>query len=75
VVGGAVVVVGAGIVRREALEHAMESLAAVESNTLGLILNRLPREDSSSYGSYRYEYALVEKTTPPGRRPKERATL
>lgn len=57
IVDGAVVIVGAGIVVKDQLRHAIESLQAVNGQVLGLILNRVQAKDSrSSYGSYRYDY-------------------
>lgn len=57
VVDGAVVIVGAGIVAKDQLRHALESLQAVKAQTLGVILNRVQAKDGgTSYGSYRYDY-------------------
>lgn len=56
VVGGAVVVVGAGVVTKEHLDRALGALDSVKANTLGLVLNRLPAQHRGGYGSYRYEY-------------------
>lgn len=56
VVRGSLVVVGAGIVTKEQLRRALASLEAVNSNTLGLVLNRLPTKGAESYGSY-YQYS------------------
>ncbi len=55
--GGAVVVVGSGVVKRIHLRRALEALSSVNSNTLGLVLNRIPKSEEHSYGNYRYEYA------------------
>jgi len=57
VAGGAVVVVGSGVVHKEHLRRALEALQAVNGNTLGLVLNRIPKGDGRGYGDYRYEYA------------------
>lgn len=57
IVDGALVVVGAGIVARDQLRHALESLETVNGVVLGLVLNRVQSEDGAgAYGSYRYEY-------------------
>ncbi|MEP7334108.1 MAG: polysaccharide biosynthesis tyrosine autokinase [Terracoccus sp.] len=57
VVDGALVVVGAGIVTREQLRHALDSLDSVNGRVLGLIMNRVQAKDgASAYGSYRYDY-------------------
>ena len=77
VVGGALVVVGTGIVAKDELRHAIESLEAVNGQVVGLILNRLQAKDGGgAYGSYRYEYVAESerqraKTL---RRPKKEAT-
>jgi capsular exopolysaccharide synthesis family protein len=57
VVDGALVVVGAGIVSKDQLSHALDSLEAVNGQVLGLILNRVAAtEGGSAYGGYAYEY-------------------
>ncbi|EWT06971.1 chromosome partitioning protein [Intrasporangium chromatireducens Q5-1] len=57
VVDGALVIVGAGVVAKDELKHAIDSLDAVNGQVLGLILNRVREKDGSgAYGSYRYEY-------------------
>ncbi|MEO7060715.1 MAG: polysaccharide biosynthesis tyrosine autokinase [Lapillicoccus sp.] len=55
--GGALVIVGAGIVTKDHLRRALEALEAVHGNTLGLVLNRLPRQEAGGYGTYSYDYA------------------
>jgi len=57
VAGGAVVVVGSGVVHKEHLRRALDALQSVNGNTLGLVLNRIPKGDGRGYGDYRYEYA------------------
>lgn len=57
VAGGAVVVVGSGVVHKEHLRRALDALESVNGNTLGLVLNRIPKGDGRGYGDYRYEYA------------------
>lgn len=57
-VGGALVVVGAGVINKDNLRRALETLQAVNGNTLGLVLNRLPRKEAGGYGyGYKYEYS------------------
>lgn len=56
IVGGTVVVVGAGRVDRDHLTKAMQSLAAVNGRILGLVVNMLPTKGSDSY-YYRTGYA------------------
>jgi capsular exopolysaccharide synthesis family protein len=65
-VGGAIVVVGAGIVTREQLRKAMESIDAVRGRTLGIVMNRLPRSEAIAYGEYRYQF------TPPSQRSRRK---
>lgn len=52
-VGGVVVVVGTQKVKTQDLEKALNNLAMVGANLLGLVLNRLPSKGSDAY-SYRY---------------------
>jgi len=68
VVGGAVVVVGSGVVHKEHLRRALEALQAVNGNTLGVVLNRIPNGDGRGYGDYRYEYAAESD----GKKAKDR---
>ncbi|MEW1954948.1 polysaccharide biosynthesis tyrosine autokinase [Terrabacter sp. NPDC080008] len=57
IVDGAIVVVGAGVVQREHVRHALESLEAVNGSVLGLILNRVKaKEGGAGYGTYEYDY-------------------
>lgn len=54
---GAVVVVGSGLVTRDQFASAMDGLEQVQSHILGIILNRLPRNDAGGrYYDYKYEY-------------------
>lgn len=55
-VDGALLVVGADVVDKGELQHAVESIKAVNGRILGLILNRLPLRDGGGYGTYRYGY-------------------
>ena len=68
VAGGTVVVVGAGMVDRDHLAKALQSLEAVKANLLGLVLNRVPTKGADSY-SYYHGYAAQT----PRERAKERA--
>jgi len=68
VAGGAVVVVGSGVVHKEHLRRALEALQAVNGNTLGLVVNRIPKGDGNGYGDYRYAYSAESE----GRRVKDR---
>lgn len=56
VVGGVIVCVGIDVADRESLTNTLQSLEAVDSNVLGLVINRAPRE-SATYSEYSYEYS------------------
>ncbi len=71
VVGGTVVVVGAGMVNRDHLTKALQSLEAVKANLLGLVINRVPTKGADSY-SY-YEGYAAQTPQSPRERAKERA--
>jgi capsular exopolysaccharide synthesis family protein len=58
-VGGVVVVVGTQKLRQQDLERSLAALDLVESNILGVVLNRLP---SKSQDSYTYSYRSPEIT-------------
>ncbi len=72
IVDGALVVVGAGIVAKDQLRHALESLETVNGEVLGLVLNRVQSQDGpGAYGYYRYEYVQDrERQRAKGRRGK-----
>lgn len=53
-VDGTIVIVRAGRTRRDELSRALESLAAVNARTLGLVVNMISRRKISEYASYRY---------------------
>lgn len=55
-VDGTVVVVGADMVSKDQVRNALHSLEAVNATVLGVILNRVKRNDTRSYGTYRYAY-------------------
>lgn len=74
IVGGAVVVVGAGIVTTEQLKRALGAIESVGGTVLGLVLNRLPRREGGSYGSYRYEYSSDSPRKRAKARQAERAS-
>ncbi|WP_083450054.1 polysaccharide biosynthesis tyrosine autokinase [Luteipulveratus mongoliensis] len=59
-VGGAVLVSGSGIVTRDQLDTALDSLATVNGRVLGIVLNRIPRKSAGGYYDYRYEYRPTE---------------
>ena len=68
VAGGTVVVVGAGLVDRDHLTKALQSLESVKANLLGLVINRVPTKGADSY-SYYQGYAAQS----PREQAKERA--
>ena len=49
-------VIGSGVVTKDMVADALESLETVNGNILGLVLNRVPRDRSGGYYDYRYEY-------------------
>lgn len=53
---GAIVVAGSGIVTKDQFEHALETFATVNGTVLGVVLNRVPRQNRGGYYDYRYEY-------------------
>jgi polysaccharide biosynthesis transport protein len=56
IVGGTVVVVGAGMVDRDHLARSLQSLDAVDGRVLGLVVNRLPTKGADAY-YYHQRYA------------------
>lgn len=74
IAGGALVVVGAGVVHKEHLRRALDALDAVNGNTLGLVLNRIPKGDGGHYGGYQYEYAAESGRERAKDRGKRQAT-
>jgi len=75
IVDGALIVVGAGVVSRDQLTHAIASLEAVNGKVLGLILNRVAATGGNSYGTYSYHYeAETERATAKGRRERGHVT-
>ena len=59
VAGGTVVVVAAGMIKREDLTRSMSSLEAVQARTLGVVLNMLPTRGADAYGYYSGGYAPI----------------
>jgi polysaccharide biosynthesis transport protein len=49
IVGGTVVVVSVGMVNRDHLTRSLQSLDAVKSRVLGLVLNRVPTKGTDAY--------------------------
>ncbi|WP_163276195.1 polysaccharide biosynthesis tyrosine autokinase [Cellulomonas iranensis] len=64
--GGAIVLVGAGVVTRGQLAESMGALSKVDAHVLGVVVNREPRRQGES--SYRYyRYGAPEPVTDRGR--------
>lgn len=57
-VGGVVLVVGAQKLRRQDLEKSLSALHMVDSNVLGVVLNRVPSKGPDAYG---YGYYLRQE--------------
>lgn len=59
---GAILVVGAGVIRRENVTRALESLETVDARLLGVVINRVPTKGAGSYSYYgdRYGYSSKE---------------
>lgn len=64
-VGGAVIVVGSGLVTKEHLKRALEAIDAVSGKVLGVVVNRLPESEGRAYGGYRYGYVADATGTDP----------
>lgn len=58
-VGGVVVVAGAQRLKRHELEKSLETLMMVDSNILGLVLNRIPSKGPDAYGHGYYSYGTL----------------
>ena len=65
ITSGALVVVGSRIVRRPELGAALESLDDVDTRVLGLVLNKVQKEDEDRYGyGYEYTYDKIQASEP-----------
>lgn len=69
-VGGVVLVVGSQILKQQDLQKALDALQLVESNLLGVVMNRLPARgpDSYSYGYYSDEQVASATSARPPKR-------
>lgn len=67
-VGGVVVVVGSQKLRRQELEKSLAALKLVNSNILGVVLNRLPVKGPDAYA---YSYYSSDSRTKSGRKSKD----
>jgi capsular exopolysaccharide synthesis family protein len=66
-VDGTILVVGCGVVAKDQVDSALENVATVNGNLLGVILNRLPRRGHGGAYDYRYEYRSDSAATVRGR--------
>lgn len=68
---GAIVVVGAGLINREDVTRALESLETVDAKVLGIVMNRVPTKGASGYRYYgeRYGYTSHENPQVPAATP------
>ncbi len=62
ITSGALIVVGSRIVRRAELAAAVDSLDQVDTRVLGLVLNKVQKEDEDHY--YGYSYSHKYETLP-----------
>lgn len=77
-VSGTIFVAGSGTVRRTQLSRALRKLQLVDGRVLGVVLNGIPKTDSTAYSQmYRDTYATRvprnEETRAPGRRQRRNA--
>jgi capsular exopolysaccharide synthesis family protein len=63
-VGGAVVVVGAGTIHKAQLEDALVTLTTVNARVLGMVVNRVPMRSGGAYAYHYYEYTSDEAPQP-----------
>ena len=59
VTSGALIVVGSRVVRRPELASALESLDHVDTRVLGLVLNKVQKQDEDHYG-YGYQHSYEQ---------------
>ncbi|MFZ3417157.1 polysaccharide biosynthesis tyrosine autokinase [Arthrobacter sp. 3Tela_A] len=71
-VGGVIVVVGSQVVNSKDLSKAMSSLAMVEANILGAVMNKLPTRGPDSYAYSYYSYADAGPDVQRGKAPRNR---
>ena len=62
-VDGSILVTGSGVVTKDQLDHALDTLENVSGKLLGLVINRIPKSRTGGYYDYRYEYKPNESTT------------
>jgi capsular exopolysaccharide synthesis family protein len=73
-VGGAVVVVGAGTIHKAQLEDALETLMTVNAKVLGMVVNRVPVRSGGAYAYHYYEYTSDEVPERDGKARRSRST-
>ncbi|MEL4359207.1 MULTISPECIES: polysaccharide biosynthesis tyrosine autokinase [unclassified Luteococcus] len=61
---GAIVVVGAGVIKKENVTRALESLDTVEANVLGIVMNRVPTKGRGGYYYYGERYGYRQPAKP-----------
>lgn len=71
--GGAVVVVGAGTIHKPQLKDALDMLSTVSARVRGLVVNRVPVRDGGGYGYSYEEYTSADPTVHSMRRRRKRA--
>ncbi|MCP2264683.1 polysaccharide biosynthesis tyrosine autokinase [Promicromonospora thailandica] len=67
-IGGAVIVIGAGLTHRQQLAGALDSLAKVGAKVHGIVINRLALEEQGGYHYGDYGYAPLHEA---GNRPED----
>lgn len=68
---GALVVVGAGIVRRDQLDTALQTLDRIDATVLGIVLNRLPQKGQAAYYYYAHDDHAAQRAQGARTRAKE----
>lgn len=68
---GAVMIVGSGVIKKEDLARALDTLETVGARVLGLVMNRVPTKGADGYSYYgeRYAYRSSEPAGPVERTP------
>ncbi|WP_172895755.1 polysaccharide biosynthesis tyrosine autokinase [Brachybacterium vulturis] len=62
IVGGTLIVARSGLVRKPQLRAALEKLTTIDSDVLGVLLNRVPRRAHDVY-TQRYQYAIDSESS------------
>lgn len=64
VTDGAILVVGAGVIKNEHLSRALERMEQAQGDVLGLIVNRLPTTGADAYYAYGADYRPDQSSSP-----------